>query len=362
MRFVVPFLFVFYPIAIFAQSSPEWSRVYTFDESTIEINTSLITRIDKDVTRLRFRWMFDKPERADGLTYQSQLEVMEFNCSVNKYRSYHLTLLDKAGNIVRIQDSPSEWRAVISGSMMEKLFVPGCELIKEKTTVKSRSEESAQLKIVAQYAYDFAQQLQDTKDFKVVINRFFVADYVNNYVNDQQTNWFINLNRDTVTKATSKDLERYYVALMNTDYLTGVFVISQLSSDLGAVEKMVPDVVQLLNQHPYAVQYQTKKDDYDFLAEPIGDVDRLRSYTDLLEKISSLMRAHVKTVKAEQTASWKEMFDEWNLFQPKPRVCSTSCLGLAKGTKIFDVDVPLFHLQIAEISGQLKIISATTRQ
>jgi hypothetical protein len=140
-----------------------------------------------------------------------------------------------------------------------------------------------------------------------------------------------------------------------------MYVISQLSTNLTGVEKLLPDVVELLKQHPYTVQYQMKKDDYDFLAEPIDGVDRLRSYTDLLEKISSLMRAHVKTVKAEETANWKEMFDEWNLFQPKPRVCSTNCLGLPKGTTIFDVDIPIFHLQVAEISGHLKIVSATGR-
>src|SRR3954468_11261609 len=103
MRFLLSLLFIVYPIATMAQSSPEWSRVYTFDESTIEMNTSLITRVDKDVSRLRFRWTFDKPEVVDDLKYQSQLEVMEFNCSANKYRTYHLTYLDQAGNILRIQ-------------------------------------------------------------------------------------------------------------------------------------------------------------------------------------------------------------------------------------------------------------------
>lgn len=65
-------------IAANAQAVPEWYRVYTFDESTVEMNTSLVTPISKDVNRVRFRWIFDEPQLLDntpGVSYQSQLEV-----------------------------------------------------------------------------------------------------------------------------------------------------------------------------------------------------------------------------------------------------------------------------------------------
>ena len=326
------------------------------------MNTSVITRIDKDVTRLRFRWLFDEPELVDGLKYQSQLQVIEFNCLGFEYRSYHLTFLDGAGNIVLIKDSPGEWRHVVSGSMMEKLFVPGCELIKGKPAALKSSEETAQLERVGLYVFDVWKQLEQTKDFKIVIDRFFVPEYLNGYLHDEQTNWFLNLNRDTANKATHKDLQRFYAAVMNAGYLTSLYLISQFPSDPPPVEKVLPpDVLKLLNNHPYTLKYQTQKGAYDFLAETIDDVERLRSYTDLLERISSLMRVHVKTVKAEQSADWKEILEEWKLGQPKLRVCGKDCLGLPKGTKIFDVDIPIFHLQVAEIEGKLKIVSALSR-
>jgi len=150
MRFLLLLAFVFSPTTVMTQSLPEWYRVYTFDESTVEMNTALVTRTDKDISRLRFRWIFNQPESLDGmpeLKYQSQLEVMEFNCSVNQYRSYHLTLLDKAGNIVRIRDVPGEWHAVNRGSMIEKLFVPGCDLVKKNTRNESRAREAAQCSV-----------------------------------------------------------------------------------------------------------------------------------------------------------------------------------------------------------------------
>jgi hypothetical protein len=286
---------------------------------------------------------------------------MELNCSAKKYRSYHLTLFDSAGNIVRIQDSPGEWRFA-SGRMMEKLLVPACEFINAKNRPVTQPDESLQLENVARYAHDFAQQLEQTKDFKTVIDKFFAAEYLNGYIHDEQTNWFNNLSRDTATKATHQELERYYVAMLNAGYLTSLYLISQGLTDAPSMDKAIPpDVRRLIDNHPYTLRYQTQKGNYDFLAETIDDVERLRSSTDLLERIGSLMRAHVNTVKPERSPNWKAMFEDERLYQPKVGVCAKDCPGLSKGTKIYKVDVPVFHLQIAEIDGTLKVISARNR-
>jgi hypothetical protein len=55
------------------------------------------------------------------------------------------------------------------------------------------------------------------------------------------------------------------------------------------------------------------------------------------------------------------MLEEWELYEPKVKVCSESCLGLPAGTRLFEVNVPVFRLKVAEISGNLKVISAKTR-
>jgi len=52
------------------------------------------------------------------------------------------------------------------------------------------------------------------------------------------------------------------------------------------------------------------------------------------------------------------MIEHWNLFQPKARVCAVNCLELPAGTTIFEVNVPVFTLQVAEVNGNLKVISA----
>ena len=357
-----------YQLTLTAQSLPEWHRVYTFDESTIEMNTSLVTLISKDVSRVRFRWTFDQPQLLDGVAkekYQSQLEVVEFNCSLKQYRPYHFTFYDSAGNTIRIDDTPGTWRPVTPGSMIEKLFVPGCELIKSKTEVKPRLDEEAQLEKVALFAHDLAQLLEKTKDFKPLVDQFFVANYLDGYLRDQQTNWFLNLNRDTAAALSRQELQRFYVALLNAGYLSSLYLISQLPSDSdepASKEKLFPpDVLHLIRNHQYTAKYKIREGNYDFLGENIDSVERLRSYTDLLEKLTSLMRTHVKRVSATQSKQWHAMLDEWDLYQPKVRVCAANCLGLPNGTKLFEVNVPVFHLQVAEVSGSLKVVTAISR-
>jgi len=341
---------------------PEWDRVYTFDESTIEMNTSLVTLISKDVSRVRFRWNFDQPQVLAGLPkekYQSQLEVMEFNCSSNQYRSYHSTYFDAAGNIVRINDVPGNWRAVAPGSMIEKLFVPGCKLIKSKTNPKPTEE--AQLEKVALFAHDVAQFLEKTNDFKPLIDRFFVANYLDGYLRDRKTNWFLNLNRDTAAALNRQELQRYYVALMNAGYLMSLYVISHVPADSDPTpsQKLLPsDVLQLYRNHPFMAHYRRRDDLSD---DNITTTEQLRSYTDLLEKLSLLMRNHVTRIRATQSEAWQEMLENWHLYQPKVRVCAENCFGLPDGTKFFEVSIPVFELQVAEVSGGLKIVTAISR-
>ena len=354
-------------IALNAQSLPEWYRVYTFDESTIDMNTAIVTAISKDVSRVRFRWTFNRPQSLGEIRYQSQLQVMEFNCRRKSYRPYHLTLLDSAGNIVRIDDSPGEWSRVPLGSMTEKLFAPGCELIEKKTRPArspSAPDDKVLLEKVTKFAYTFGQDLEKTKDFQPLIDRFFMTNYLTGYLQDRETNWFMNLDRETASKVSKQELERFYVAQMNAGYLTSLYVISRLSfePETAPLEKLMPpDVLHVISKHPYTARYKHRDGDYDFLGEKIDTVQRMRGYTDLLEKISSLMREDVRQVRAAHSTSWRVMLADWDLYQPTIRICAENCFGLPKGTRLFQVNVPVFHLEVAEVGGKLKVVSAISR-
>ena len=364
---LIVIVLAFSPMALNAQRPSEWWRVYTFDESTIEMNTLIVTPISPNVTRVRFQWMFREPQSLGGVPevkYQKELEVIEFDCSAKRYRPYHTTYFDATGTIVHINDAPGEWRNV-KGGMIEKLFVPGCELIEKKLGSKPAREENARLERIAQFAFDFWEKLQKEKDFQTVIDRYFITDYLKAYLDDDRTNWFVNLNRDVASKLSREELQRFYVALMNAGYLSTLYLTSQIppdAEDPGPAEKLLsPDVLQLVRNHPYTAQYKTKEGDPDIFGENLDSVERVRTYTDLLEKINLLLREHVKTVKASESNGWKEMLEHWDLFQPTARVCGAKCLDLPAGTTLFEVSVPVFILQIAEVNGNLKVVSARTR-
>jgi hypothetical protein len=75
----------------------------------------------------------------------------------------------------------------------------------------------------------------------------------------------------------------------------------------------------------------------------------------------TLMRKHVSRTAVEQSEQYRDIAETWELYEPKVRNCREGYLGLPAGTKLFEVDIPLFHLQIAETSGQLRVVSANYR-
>jgi hypothetical protein len=368
------FAFLLSSNSLAAQQLPEWYRVYTFDESIIEMNTTLVTFGGKDIGRVRLRWTFDQPEALSGepqVKYKSRLEIMEFNCSQQRYRLYEVTLFDEAGREIRKEEMnpPNEWHTLSSGSVMESLFSPACALIertKHPPVPPVVSEDTIELEKAARYALSFSQSLEQAKDFKPIIGKFFSANYLDGYLGDKETNWFLNLDPDTAARVSRAELQRFYLALMNTGYLSSVYLISQSPSDSDVPvpdERLVPpDIVQLIKTHPYTATYKHGADNFDYLAEKIDSVERLRSYTDLMEKISTIMRKHVVGVRAEHSKEYRAMLENWDwtfdLYQPKVRLCAAECFGLPKGTKLFEVNVPIFHLQIAEIKGEMRIVSA----
>jgi surface-adhesin protein E len=364
-------VFVLASTSLTAQNLPEWYRIYTFDESIIEMNTSLVTFGGKDIARVRFRWVFDQPETLGGerpVKYKSRLEVMEFDCSDRRYRLHHVSLFDAAGEAIRheLVEAPDEWRTVRSGSMMVKLFEPACRLIKQKTRTPESDEAiktAIELERVTRYALSFSQHLERAKNFKPIIEEFFVTNYLDGYLQDPGTNWFLNLDRDTAARVSRRELQRYNVALLNAGYLSCVYLISQYPSDSDepvSEDKLIPpDIIQLIRNHPYTAAYKRNDGNYDYLAEKIDSVERLWSYTDLLEKVAELMQQHVVGVGAADSKEYLAIWDFTSaLYQPKARICAHDCLGLPKGTRVFEVSVPVFRLQLAEINGNLKVVSA----
>lgn len=69
-----------------------------------------------------------------------------------------------------------------------------------------------------------------------------------------------------------------------------------------------------------------------------------------------------RSLLREMGTEYTSMVEGWDrtlgLYLPRVRICGVDCLGLPQGTRLFEVNVPVFRLQVTEIKGQLKIISA----
>jgi hypothetical protein len=126
-----------------------WQRVYTGEDSIIEINVSKVTFVEynasRNVTfsyntgRVGFRTIYSKPEalkEKPGVKYKSRLETIDFNCAANtaRYRLYEATLLDEKGKVIKTfaWDPSAEWKEIKRGGVMEKLSGAACALIDEK--------------------------------------------------------------------------------------------------------------------------------------------------------------------------------------------------------------------------------------
>ena len=363
-------LLVLLPLSSFvAQRQPQWQRAYTFDDSFIDLNTNVI--IGGEIGRATFRWVFDRPEplsRTSNLSYKSRLETVEFRCADKLYRMYAVAFLDSSEKTIYTEEmkSPYEWHRLKSDGPMATILAQACRLIDGKMNFYAgpitKSADELELNRAILFFRSIKATLERSRDFQPIINQFFAPNFINRYLDDPETNWFYNLDQSTAAKASYPDLKRFYTALLNAGYLTSLYLISQASppDDDGQMElvpnpQVVPaDIYQLINNHPYTARYKSGSIAYDYLAEKVDTVDRMRTYTDLLEKIARLMRKHVAKVQAERSPQYKNILEQGDLTS---RVCTNDYLGLPKGTKLFEITLPALRLEAADLNGRLRIVS-----
>jgi hypothetical protein len=374
MRTILAALAIFVsPIFLAAQPASPWQRVYTLDESVIDIDTAQVNLLFPNRGRVSFRWNFTQAEALSAgsrIKYKSRLEVIEFDCLDRRYRPYQATLFDAAGKVISFQEMnpPGRWNSIAFGTMMEKLSIPACQLIELKTkSPLPLSGEALEKKNVERLALSFFRRMEEKQDFAPLVKEFFVPDYLSRYLLEKETDWFLRLDPEVAAQVSRADLQRYYVALMNLGYLSSLYFVSQTAradADPLPDEQLMPHgLLKLIKQHPYTAAYGGAQSDYDYLEEKIESPERLRRYTDLLESTAAIFRQSVTKARSDRPEAYQAALDELanGIKQARSLVCARECFGLPKGTKLFQIDVPVFRLQIADIGGELKVVSAMPR-
>lgn len=357
-----PLLLILLATTSFGQRKSNWQRVYAFDESVIEMNTRTVVVTSDGVGRATFRWTFDHPESYSPdhrLKYKTRIEVIEFNCDEKLFRTYDQTLLDEGNRVVRYDAMYwlDDWRSINTSVVTSTLAEPACMIIKPpRMDPESTSHKEAEALAVAFYF-----NLDRTKNFRTAATKYFLPGYVERYRRDPKQVWFQNLDRQVLEKASHAELQNFNNALMNATYWSSHYVnglYEPPAVTLKEEQLVTPELLKLIKYHPYTKIYGRGQKNFDYLAEKIDTVSRLKSYTNLLEQIGRYFQRHARHIDRPRTEEGEEDVLNNELHTSGCFVCTSECLGLPKGTKIWEIDIPVFRLQITEVKGRMRIISA----
>lgn len=109
------------------QTKDKWQRVYTGEDSVIEINAAHLRFEPGNILRAEFRTVLSKPEKLEGSAeekFKSRLETIDFKARERRYRIWETSLLDSKGQILRTYAATAtdDWRVIKVGGVMERLF------------------------------------------------------------------------------------------------------------------------------------------------------------------------------------------------------------------------------------------------
>lgn len=117
-----------FSIAVGAQQgSLRWQRVYTGDDSVIELNGSSLKFEPDNVLRATYRTVLSKPEslaEKTGAKYKSRVETVVFASSGRRYRFDEVSWLDVDGNLVHTYHAAAnaEWKVFKEGGIINRMF------------------------------------------------------------------------------------------------------------------------------------------------------------------------------------------------------------------------------------------------
>ena len=109
----------------YAQSKDKWQRVYTGEESVIDINFSSSALEPEHILRADFRTILSKAENIAGTQekYKSRIETIRFKLNENRYRLCDSAWFDVKGmKLYSTAPTAEDWRVLKQGGFMERLF------------------------------------------------------------------------------------------------------------------------------------------------------------------------------------------------------------------------------------------------
>ena len=109
------------------QGKDNWQRVYTGEDSLIDVDVASLTFGANRIVRVRYRTIYSKPESLTSkpeTKYKSRLEIIEFKLIPRLYRLRETSLIDSSGKTIQSYEAPLSdgWKVFKSGGIMQRLF------------------------------------------------------------------------------------------------------------------------------------------------------------------------------------------------------------------------------------------------
>ncbi len=109
------------------QEKARWQRVYTGEDSVIEINALSLQFEPEHVVRATYRTVLSKAEslpEKSGTKYKNRVEIIAFSAAGRRYRFEEVRWLDARENVVHSYQTAAnaDWKVFKIGGIMDQMF------------------------------------------------------------------------------------------------------------------------------------------------------------------------------------------------------------------------------------------------
>lgn len=212
----------------------------------------------------------------------------------------------------------------------------------------------------------FEERINTGMDVSPLLDEFFVRDFLKRYLKDPGNYTIPYLRYDFTRTLPETEFRRYYVSLVNFEYLTKVYFLSRFS-----LEENTEDVT-FEESYPTGVAELVKKiypqdiNEFGSTSEPVlANKMQLLEFVDVQEQATSLIRNYFKSHPLNPGAGLLRKNAQWldsnspsgELYKPSAKFCRDKCYGFPAGTKLVTINIVVYQLLLVHVDGELKIIN-----
>lgn len=231
---------------------------------------------------------------------------------------------------------------------------------KENNQELSASEEQE----AREFARRFATRVEKTRDLGPYFNNPPASNFFYRAIADPDDSDGL-VDKDVVSKVSSNQLRRFYIALWNVAYLSQAYVYGRFLLQKTSVRDLAPrqqypaHVVRFIERNPTVRRWWKNIDSSDS-ENRVTTVAQFYSLLNTYHEAAILMRAYFRRHPPESTAIYKQNLIYLGPFLNEIAVdtCNNEkdCAGLPLRTQTIRVNLPVLQLFLVRLDGRLQVL------